>query len=219
MNREEASNIWQIIKAYGEGKTIQEKHIGSGTNAWVDMHPMEELELSDSYWEYRIKPEGNYTIEQNIGENRIESGVLSVSGSVSNELNEHCKWCKGKGCNCATCHNKDEENSYYLLHKDKFPEPKEKHYRPFNNCDELVETYHNRAFIPIVAEDLNQKLKRMYRPEIWVIHKGSAEESLITAFDNTENGSCVYLQDVWLDMDELFEKYTFLDGSPVGKLE
>ena len=57
MTRKEASELWQIINAYGEGKTIQEKHIGSSTDAWIDMHEMEELDLNDSYWEYRIKPE------------------------------------------------------------------------------------------------------------------------------------------------------------------
>lgn len=65
MTREQARNTWALIKAYGEGKIIQEKHVGSSTDVWTDMHEMEELDLNDSYWEYRIKPEGNPTIEQN----------------------------------------------------------------------------------------------------------------------------------------------------------
>lgn len=158
MTRETASNIWQIIKAYGEGATIEvySEHYGK----WIE--PPEPLFKEDE--KYRIKP---------------------------------------------------EENDEYEL-----PEPfGEKHYRPFNNCEELVETYHNRAFIPIIAESLNQKLKMMYRPEIWVKHKEYGTENLITAFDNDNEsigGSCVFIQDMWCDMAELFEQYTFLDGSPCG---
>lgn len=119
-----------------------------------------------------------YTVEQNAGENRIEGGVLSVSGSVS-----------------------------------------EKHYRPFKDCDELVEAYHKRAFTPIIAEELNKNLKKMYRPEIWIKSKAYGVDNLITAFDNDKEsigGSCVFLQDTWFDMQELFDNFTFLDGSPCG---
>ena len=51
---------------------------------------------------YKVIPfydEGNPTIEQNAGENQIEGGVVSISGSVA------------------------------------------KQYRPFKDCDELVETF------------------------------------------------------------------------------
>lgn len=119
----------------------------------------------------------NYTVEQNAGENQIEGGVASISGSV------------------------------------------EKHYRPFKDCDELVVAYHKRAFTPILAEELNKNLKKMYRPEIWVKSKEYGTDNLITAFDNDNEsigGSCVFIQDNWVDMKELFDNFTFLDGSPCG---
>ena len=82
MTREEASNIWQIIKAYSEGKTIEWNDCGTWRECFIFDMDLEELESSNV--EYRIKPEEElYTIEQNAGENRVEGGVLSVSGSVS----------------------------------------------------------------------------------------------------------------------------------------
>lgn len=198
IEQENAKKLLPIIQAIAEGKKIQYSFNGA---TWFDKD--ENLDLvtvcediiSDST-DYRIKPEENYTIEQNCGENRIEGGVLSVSGSVSNELNKHCKWCKGKGCNCATCHNKDEENSYYLLHKDKFPEPKEKKYRPFKDCSELV-------------NHCGTKL-------IWIRDKtedAKGDIELITGF--TEHGN-VLLNGTSYPLQHLFQMYEFLDGTPCG---
>ena len=59
-------------------------------------------------------------------------------------------------------------------------------------------------------------------PCIWVKHKRYGTENLITAYDNDNEsigGSCVMIQDIWIDMQELFDNFTFCDGSPVGKLD
>ena len=54
MTREEAKELWPIIKAFGEGKIIQSQ---KDTNVWVDMiDPMFSMSPS----EYRIKPEPRY---------------------------------------------------------------------------------------------------------------------------------------------------------------
>ena len=54
MTREEAKELWPIIKAFGEGKIIQSQ---KDTNVWVDMiDPMFSMSPSD----YRIKPEPRY---------------------------------------------------------------------------------------------------------------------------------------------------------------
>ena len=60
MTREKASNIWQIIKAYGEGKTIQ---FFGASGEWFDIGEGFELPIEE---ELRIKPEENYTIEQKL---------------------------------------------------------------------------------------------------------------------------------------------------------
>lgn len=116
--------------------------------------------------------EGNYTVEQNAGQNQIEGGVVSVSGSVSK-------------------------------------------YRPFNSCGELIEYWYD--FTGVI--NCSPKL---FMPTIWVKHKTYGTENLIIAFDNDNKsigGSCVFFQDIWVDMKELFDNFTFLDGSPIGKLE
>ena len=82
MNRETAKRLWEVIKAYGEGKTIQYKARDTGRWCdWIDSICSDCTFYDDV--EYRIKPEENYTIEQNAGENQIEGGVVSISGSVS----------------------------------------------------------------------------------------------------------------------------------------
>ena len=43
---------------------------------------------------------------------------------------------------------------------------------------------------------------------------------MITGFDNKAGSvPCVFLEDMWKDMNDLFNDFTFLDGSPVGTLE
>ena len=163
---------------------------------------------------YRVIPfyeEGNPTIEQNTGENRVEGGVLSVSGII----NDKCYKC-GKQLTLENVANIVlTSNPPKFMCKECAGE-KEKHYRPFNNCDELVETYHNRAFIPIVAEGLTQKLKRMYRPEIWVKEKETGIEQLITGFGDTV---VKFSPDYTITLKSLFENYMFLDSSPCGMEE
>ena len=165
--KSEEDEFSELKKAYGEGKTIQHMNLDG---EWVDCDMPVSFVSNHSY---RIKPEENYTIEQNTGENRIESGVLSISGSV------------------------------------------EKQYRPFNNCGELIEYWYD--FTGVI--NCSPKL---FMPTIWVKHKRYGTENLITAFDNDNEsigGSCVFIQDIWVDMKELFDNFTFCDGSPCGSKE
>ena len=82
---------------------------------------------------------------------------------------------------------------------------KEKHYRPFEDAAELILEYQNRFHVNNYCIE---------EPLIWVKKKvcSGDERSLITAYDI----NCVFIQDVWFDLIELFEKYTFLDGSVFG---
>ena len=124
----------------------------------------------------KITTTENYTIEQNAGENRIEGGVVGISGSVT------------------------------------------KQYRPFNNCNELIEVFRDKCEAEVNCSTFFPKL---YKACIWVKHKEYGTEFLITAFDNRKDlGTailpCVCIQEMWVDFDELLEGYTFLDGSPCG---
>jgi hypothetical protein len=118
--------------------------------------------------------EGNHTIEQNAGENRIEGGVVGISGSAANQ------------------------------------------YRPFKDCKELIEHY-QKKYESAVGCDIY--FPSLYKPNIWVKSKEYGTDNLITAFDNDNEsigGSCVFIQDIWVDMKELFDNFIFLDGSPCG---
>lgn len=91
-----------------------------------------------------------------------------------------------------------------------------KHYRPFKNCEELIRYYYG-LIKKVTGFDSVGTVYDM--PSIWVKSKEYGTENLITAFDNDNEsigGSCVFLQDIWLDMSELFDKFTFLDGSVCG---
>ena len=94
-----------------------------------------------------------------------------------------------------------------------------KTYRPFKSCDELVECYNNKAFTPIVAAGLDTNRNKMFRPNIWIKSKQYGTDNMIIAFDGDNEsigGSCVMVQDIWIDMQELFDNFTFCDGSVCG---
>lgn len=89
------------------------------------------------------------------------------------------------------------------------PEPKPPTYRPYESADELIADYKAR---------FNVDNPPYTMPQIWVKQINSLRDkgSLIVSFDQDR---------VWLgahdranDFDNLFSKYTYLDGSPVGKL-
>ena len=166
---------------------------------------------------YKVIPfyeEGNPTIEQNAGENRIEGGVLSVSGSVSE-----------KHTSCADCEYedkdvyKDEPCKSCGLARQYYMPKKEKHYKPFNNCNELLEVFRKKCEAEV---NCSTYFPTLYKACVWVKHKEYGTENLIIAFDNDNEsigGSCVFIQDIWVDMKELCDNFTFLDGSPCGKEE
>ena len=102
-------------------------------------------------------------------------------------------------CNISFYRIKQEEN--YTIEQNK-----EKHYRPFEDAAELILEYQNRFHVNNYCIE---------EPIIWVKKKvcSGDERSLITAYDI----NCVFIQDIWIDLTELFEKYTFLDGSVCGE--
>lgn len=241
MNREEASNIWQIIKAYGEGKTIQFRQGGE----WFD--------YQDNFGDfrcgltYRIKPKENYIIEQNCGENRVEGGVLSVSASVSDVV-EVCSTCVNRR-NCPypnyqhKCEHYLEEKLYVVKNE------REKLEIRLNLADGF--TSETRASIPVLFrgtlaecskfvqnyEEMDEKHYRpfedtaelmvhysnhfnidfppFYEPIIWVKNKSDDTRYLLTGFKESH----VLIRTSWFTMKDLFRQCVFLDGSPIGKLE
>ena len=80
--------------------TVKSKHL-----RWVLNEDLQKLDTHRNNWLTKNvcedcfkkifdKPEENHTIEQNTGENRVEGGVLSVSGSVSEKKYRAFKNCE-----------------------------------------------------------------------------------------------------------------------------
>lgn len=67
MKKEEAEVLWPIIKAFGEGKTIQ---LRDGNN-WNDVHSSTSMSFSSSTSSYRIKPK-EIMVDMSV---LIESGI------------------------------------------------------------------------------------------------------------------------------------------------
>ena len=84
----------------------------------------------------------------------------------------------------------------------KKPEPED---YAFNSTDELIAYWESHY--------CNADRPENTMPLIWVKSKEFDNTTyLITAYDK-EN---VHIEEIWIDMKELFEKYTFLDSRPCG---
>ena len=101
----------------------------------------------------------------------------------------------------------DDELEYRIKPKSKS--------RPFSDIKELV------AHWDLMYSTSNRPSGTM--PLIWVKHKESGSVFLVTGFDNnTEEAygikrkACVFIEDMWKDMDDLYKDFTFLDGKPCG---
>lgn len=88
---------------------------------------------------------------------------------------------------------------------------------PFDTAEELIECWNKKKF-GNKHPPYNTELEM---PLIWVKHKNLENETiLITAFDSRKNcHDSVFLQDIWVDLRDLFETFTFLDGTPIGKIK
>ena len=87
---------------------------------------------------------------------------------------------------------------------------KEMKYRPFKDCDELVKFW-------------TEKYQSVARPAstmpLMNIKKKNCQEIyFITGFDFDTECSCVFVNDEWLTLDELFNNFEFLDRNIIGVL-
>lgn len=87
--------------------------------------------------------------------------------------------------------------------------PEEK-YVPFDTIEELIDCWNQKKFNgnPPYSTALEM-------PLIWVNIKIENTRWLITGFED----GCVYMDGMFYSMKELFEKFTFLDGTPIGKIK
>ena len=167
---------------------------------------------------YKVIPfyeEENQTIEQNAGENRIEGGVVSISGSIDTF---RC-WKCGR-----TLPISERTGSVYMSNPPKYACKdceginKEKQYRPFKDCNELIEHY-QKKYKSAVGCDIY--FPSLYKPCIWVKSKEYGTDFMITAFDNNNEsiGANVIINNMGVTMKMLFDNYIFCDNSVCGMEE
>lgn len=130
------------------------------------------------------------------------------------------EWVTETGVNLKEiCNDIIENLAEYRIKPDDEFKPKnkltesQKHYRPFKDCNELIEHY-QKKYESAVGCDIY--FPSLYKPCIWVRDKTEAAKGdieLITGF--TEHGN-VLLNGTSYPLQHLFQMYEFLDGSPCG---
>lgn len=120
----------------------------------------------------------------------------------SEAVHTNCKDCGSKICALKGQNKNGCENWH-----------KEKQYRPFNDCNELIEHY-QKKYKSAVGCDIY--FPSLYKPCIWIRDKtedAKGDIELITGF--TEHGN-VLINGTSYPLQHLFQMYEFLDGTPVG---
>lgn len=99
-----------------------------------------------------------------------------------------------------------EESQYLYFYL--VEEPKE--LVPFDSVEELIEFWVNKRF-----KGRPQYNAELEMPLVWVTHKASNEKYLINSFKD----GVVSIGGLNFILKDLFKFYTFLDGSPIGKIK
>jgi len=86
-----------------------------------------------------------------------------------------------------------------------------KGYRPFKDCNELIEHY-QKNYKSAIGCDIY--FPSLYKPCIWVREKDTECDSLITEY--APYGVTLGGEINRIGLQELLDNYTFLDGSPCG---
>lgn len=103
----------------------------------------------------------------------------------------------------------DEENC------DKWIEEHTPKYVPFESVDELIECWNEKRGVILKELKIATKFTQLDMPLIWVKGKGTQAKYLITEYWSAS----VCIGDNLKDLKELYDCYTFLDGSPIGKIK
>ena len=94
----------------------------------------------------------------------------------------------------------------------------EKKFCPYSNPDEMIEDFKKRYN---AYDGWSGKDNPMYNPLIWIKSKDTGFRYLVTDYGNDDNcghcnKSCIWIGTISLGFTELFDDYTYLDGTPCG---
>lgn len=108
----------------------------------------------------------------------------------------------------------DCDNLYFDDNVNNYRIKPEEEYVPFETVDELIECWADKRKIPLLGVD-GKAWNPLVMPLIWVKGKGTRAKHLITEYWCAS----VCIGDNLRDLKELYDCYTFLDGSPIGKIK
>lgn len=121
---------------------------------------------------------------------------------------------------CIKCNNHIYGYSCIIERKEE-PKPK---YVPFKNVDEFLNGYSH-----VETKNLDNAHRYLYSQGIWLKEKGTDSGIFCMVLEFQKDGAFVGHADVVLGCEaaytrftpwsKLYQEYTFLDGSPCGKLE
>ena len=118
---------------------------------------------------------------------------------------------RDKDCLYRFCIDNIVDKAFFYL----VEEPEENKFRPYSNPNEMIEDFKKRynAYGGWSGKD-----NPMYNPLIWIKSKATGFRHLVTDYcdDDNCNKSCIWIGSLALAFKELFDKYTYLDGTPCG---
>lgn len=102
---------------------------------------------------------------------------------------------------------------FYLI-----KESQEEKFRPYSNPDEMIEDFKRRYNS---YDDWSGKDNPMYNPMIWIKSKDTGFRHLVTDYGDNDNCGhcnkiCIWIGTPSINFKELYENYTYLDGTPCG---
>lgn len=224
---------YAVKKALLEGKDVQ--YYRKEFNEWTDLHLVCSVEdyLDNKDWdiyEWRIKPELRWHVVLS------DEGTLGIAKSTNKPMyftgdEEECiKWIDEHKGLIDIMKAWEEGKTIQYLHHDDWrdvaynnplwglndtyrikPEPE---YVPFDSVQELINAWDEKY-----PQNKNRPEGTM--PLIWIKNKECSRVHLITDFffERTFMGCDVGTSDYHFTLKELFEKYTFLDDSIIGKVK
>lgn len=208
-------NIANLMAKVNNASPIFDEISEIRTIKWIDRF---KTQTGDSWHlAYLVERKENCTkcIKNGIDCIPMDGDELSICSDYKPKTEKNCTNCGNRGnsyCSCFTRDKSDDEPSrtvcgnYIRLSEQKA----EKKYRPFKDVDELIKVWCGKSPIP------HKPMPSLTMPLIWVRNKEYNQECLITGFHPSYQQFVFINKDVGVMMQELFDKWEFLDGSPCG---
>lgn len=146
------------------------------------------------------------------GSNTIKGLMVEVDNSLGNDYGEIYDIKDSSFSNRFFIKKRGGFNLFYLVE-----EPAKKEYRSYNDMNEMIEDFEKRFYLVPQVLNLSQVLRL---PQIWVKgkHEGKCKDEIVQVVGFYKDLVTIcHAYDVnEFTLYELFDHFTYLDGSPCG---